>query len=86
MTEPDNEVEVEDEGQRAFIVGDGDCMVFDADLLDPENEDGEPDANGLRPVLAVQFRDGALWWLSGRDRKWHNAEAEQGKRIKLKGV
>ena len=47
-----NEVEVEDEGQRAFIVGDSDCMVFDADLLDPENEDGEPDANGLRPVLA----------------------------------
>ena len=60
------------------------CMVFDADLLDPKR-DGEPDANRLRPVLAVQFRDGALWWLSGRDRKWHNAEAETGKRVKLKG-
>ena len=90
MTEPEIEAvgaESEDPPLRAFIVSDGDCMVFDADLLDPENEDGEPDANGLRPVLAVQFRDGGLWWLSSRDRKWHSAEAvDPAKRAKLSPV
>lgn len=56
MTDPDNP-EVELEESRPFLLSDGDCMVFDADFLDPAGE-----AEG---VLAVQFRDGALWYLFG---------------------
>lgn len=77
-TDPQIEEEDEADEPRPFLLSDGDCAVFDADLLDPVNEcDG---------VIAVQFKDGALWWLSGRDRKWHNAESEGRSERKLRPV
>lgn len=54
------------EGSTELTLGDGECWVFDPDLLDPANE--------YEGVLAVQFKDGALWWLSGVARKWINVE------------
>lgn len=71
MTE---ESEIEDDGEAVFTMDepteltlhDGECWVYDPDLLDPATE--------YEGVLAVQFRDGALWWLSGETRKWVNVE------------
>jgi len=52
-----------------LFLHDGQCWLCDPDYLDPSNEyDG---------VLAVQYRDGAIYWLSGVDRKWRNVEEEK---------
>lgn len=65
MSEPEDEIEEVEFSPSPLILGDGDCCIPDMDLLDPVNE--------YEGVLAVQFYDGQLFWLSGRDRKWHPA-------------
>jgi hypothetical protein len=60
-TEPE-----EEELDCSILLADGDCWIADPDLLDPAIEwDG---------VLAIQFKDGGLWWLSAKTRKWANVE------------
>jgi len=54
------------EGSTELTLHDGECWIFDPDFLDPATE--------YEGVLAVQFRDGALWWLDGLSRKWINVE------------
>lgn len=74
----------EAEDERPFLLGDGDCMVFDAEYLDPEIE--------TVGVIAVQFSlDRGLWVLwGGHDggdkyfQEWRQAGAERaaGKRLR----
>ena len=60
------ETEPEEEIDLSICLADGDCWIADPDYLDPACEwDG---------VLAVQFKDGGLWWLSAKTRKWANVE------------
>lgn len=61
-------------------LADGQCWVSDPDALDP--------ASGVPGVIAIQFRDGGLYYMDGETRRWHNAEAaEPGKPArKLKTV
>jgi len=48
-------------------LGDGECWISDPDALDPAAECGAG-------VIAVQFREGALWYMTAQDHKWVNAE------------
>lgn len=68
--------ELEEEGEfvevNELYLADGQCWVIEADALMPDSEYGG--------VIAVQFRDGGLYFMTGEDRRWVNAEApEPGK-------
>jgi hypothetical protein len=73
-----------EEGERPFLLSDGECMVFDAEYLDPETESVG--------VLAVQFSlDRGLWVLMGRGgdgepytQSWEaiGTESRAGKRLR----
>lgn len=79
MTDPDNEadeVEFEADEPRPCILGDGDCVIADLDALDDD-----PESEG---VLAAQFIDGGLFYLSARTREWVNADVS--KRTKKPGL
>lgn len=66
------------EGERALYLHDGECWVGDPDYLAHDS--------GVQGVIAVQFRDGALWFLDGESRKWLNAEADGKPARKLRPV
>ena len=72
--------ETEVEAVEPLYLSDGECWIGDPDYLAHDSE--------VQGVIAVQFRDGALWFLDGESRKWLNAEApEAGKSPrKLKSV
>ena len=79
--EPEIEVEVEDEDAeepRPCILGDGDCIIFDADGLDDD-----PESEG---VLAASFIDGALFYLPARTRVWTNADVSKRPKAKPRAV
>lgn len=56
---------------REVTLHDGECWVADPDYLER--------ASGIQGVIAIQFRDGALWYLDGETRKWLNVECEDSK-------
>lgn len=61
VTETDVEDEYEDL-DPSILLCDGTCWIADPYYLDEGEEfDG---------ALAVQYKDGTLWWLSGKTRKW----------------
>ncbi len=61
-------------------LADGQCWVLEADALLPGS-----DYSG---VIAMQYRDGGLYYMTGEERRWVSAEApEPGKAArKLKTV
>ena len=65
--------EGEEFGSEAEIyLGDGQCWIADPEYLAHDS--------GVEGVIAVQFRDGGLWYLDGETRRWLNVEAsESGK-------
>lgn len=71
MTDPTEteEVEWEVEEPRPCILGDGDCVIADLDLLDDD-----PESEG---VLSAMFMDGALWILPARTRAWKNVDVSK---------
>lgn len=71
--EPEGE---EVESVEPLYLSDGECWISDPEFL-------AHDA-GVQGVIAVQFRDGALWYLDGESRKWLNAEAQDSARPKTK--
>jgi hypothetical protein len=75
MTDPEDNEEAE---ARPFLLSDGDCMVFDADYLDPEQQ--------VEGVIAVQWgADRGLWYLMGSiegatyRQEWMQVAPERGK-------
>lgn len=69
----------EELGQVEFVdpcvcLGDGECWVSDPDALDPSAECGAG-------VIAVQFREGALWYMTAQDHKWVNAEHKATRKL-----
>ena len=80
----DDELEVEFEPEEFappldITLTDGTCWVSDPDLLHHEES-----AEG---VLAVQYRDGQLFYLDGLTRKWVSAEGDsKTKRAGLRTV
>lgn len=72
--ETDNESEVE--SVEPLYLHDGECWIFDPDVLAHDS--------GVQGVIAVQFRDGALWFLDGETRRWLNAEAPDAAKPKAK--
>ena len=68
--EPDDElgeIAVELESQELHLA-DGECWIIDPECLDPGTES--------EGVIAVQYREGGLYYMTGRLRKWTNAEAQ----------
>ena len=70
---PEGEEPEEEVGAEAEIyLADGQCWIADPEYLAHDS--------GVGGVIAIQFRDGGLWYLDGETRKWLNVEAsEQGK-------
>lgn len=66
MTDPEEEYEVE--AAEPVYLHDGECWVGDPEFLAHDS--------GVDGVIAVPFRDGALWYLDGETRKWLNVEAQ----------
>jgi len=56
------------ESEVPLYLHDGECWVSDPEYLAHDS--------GVQGVIAIQFRDGALWYLDGETRKWMNAEAD----------
>src|SRR5690606_1428588 len=78
MTDEADETEEVDSVEPLYL-SDGECWISDPEFL-------AHDA-GVQGVIAVQFRDGALWYLDGESRKWMNAEADSGRpKTKLRPV
>lgn len=79
--EPDDElgeIGVELESQELHLA-DGECWVIDPECLDPSTES--------EGVIAVQYRDGGLYYMTALARKWVNAEApSKGKRSDLRTI
>lgn len=79
--EPDEElgeIGVELESQELHLA-DGECWVIDPECLDPATES--------EGVIAVQYRDGGLYYMTGQTHKWVNAEAQaRGKRSDLRTI
>ena len=50
-------------------LADGQAWVIDPDALMPGSEYGG--------VIAIQFRDGGLYYMTAEDRRWTNAEAQE---------
>ena len=50
-----------------MYLDEGTCWVADPDYLARDS--------GVGGVIALQYKDGALWFLDGETRKWLNAEA-----------
>jgi hypothetical protein len=61
------EVEQEEFIPADFTLGDGECWISTPDALDPDMECGAG-------VIAVQYRDGGLYYMTAEARKWVNAE------------
>ena len=74
MTDEAEEEEVG--GELPLYLHDGECWIADPEYLAHDS--------GVQGVIAVQFRDGALWYLDGESRKWLNAEATDAGRPKTK--
>lgn len=62
----DDEEEVASE--VPLYLHDGECWVSDPEYIAHDS--------GVQGVIAIQFRDGALWYLDGETRKWLNAESD----------
>lgn len=67
----ETEGEEEFEAESGVYLDDGTCWVRDPDYLAHDSD--------VQGVIAMQFRDGALWFLDGVSRKWCNAEAQEQK-------
>ena len=65
MTDDDDE---DVASEVPLYLQDGECWVCDPEYLAHDS--------GVQGVIAIQFRDGALWYLDGETRKWMNAEAD----------
>lgn len=65
---PEGEEEEEVSYMQEVHLGDGTCWVADPDLLAHDS--------GAEGVLALQYMEGALWYLDGATRKWLNVEAQ----------
>lgn len=74
MTDDTEEPEVE--SVEPLYLQDGECWVGDPDFLAHDS--------GVDGVIAVQFKDGALWFLDGESRKWLNAEAPEASKPKTR--
>lgn len=70
MTDPADDEEVE--SVEPLYLSDGECWISDPEFLAHDS--------GVQGVIAVQFRDGALWFLDGETRRWMNAEAPEAGR------
>ena len=81
MTEPENEKQRSRTKASALIVGDGDCNGVRRRLARSRKRGWRAGCERVEASASGNLRWRVLWWLSGRDRKWHNAEAEQGKRV-----
>lgn len=66
------------EGSTELTLGDGECWIFDPDFLHHDAE--------FEGVLAVQFKDGGLYYLDGMSRKWVNVEGAAAKTGKPSGI
>ena len=77
MTDEAAETEGEEvEQAEPLYLTDGECWIADPEFL-------AQDA-GVQGVIAVQFREGGLWYLDGESRKWLNAESPETARPKTK--
>lgn len=57
-----------------IALGDTACWIADPELLIPTDED----ATGDDQIVAVQFSiDRGLWYLTRKERWWHNAETKK---------
>lgn len=79
--EPDDElgeVGVELESQELHLA-DGECWVIDPECLDPAIES--------EGVIAVQYRESGLYYMTAQARKWVSAEVPpKGKRSGLSTI
>lgn len=80
--EPDDdelgEIAVELESQELHLA-DGECWIIDPECLDPDTES--------EGVIAVQYREGGLYYMTGQAHKWMNAETQtKGKRGDVRAI
>ena len=66
------------EGSTELTLHDGECWIFDPDFLHHDAE--------FEGVLALQFKDGGLYYLDGMSRKWVNVEGASAKTGKPSGI
>jgi hypothetical protein len=74
MTDGDEEVASEE----PLYLHDGECWVADPEYLAHDS--------GVQGVIAIQFRDGGLWYLDGETSKWLNVEADNKPQRTLRPV